>query len=205
LRSLDPSNWSRWTPGRRTLNRDGAACTLGAVTLQPAPQRPEAESDSLKRFALALLLTALVANVVAAQEAKPVQLALFDPAQIFKRDVDIAGLGLDLIYGRNADVTGLELGIVNHTTGKLKAVSFSGVSYVEGDFSGWQDSFVNIVKGEGLGLQMAVYNSSEKYTGLQFGFVNVTQNLHGLQIGLLNIAKNPEKKFKILPIVNWAF
>jgi hypothetical protein len=154
-----------------------------------------------------------------AQETKPVQLALFNPAQIFKEDVSIKGVRLNLLYGKNHDMTGLDLGIANWTTGDFKGVGWAFlVNSVEGDGVGWLDGVVNLVAGEFKGLEVGIYNGvgqgtgvqlgwvnvSKGFEGLQFGFVNYTDDMHGLQIGIVNIINNKEK-LKFLPIVNWKF
>ena len=70
--------------------------------------------------ALAAVLSLFAAG--SALAASPIQLALFDPAQIVKDDQSVGILRIDLIYGKNANVTGLDLGLVNHTTGNQGAI-----------------------------------------------------------------------------------
>jgi hypothetical protein len=122
-----------------------------------------------------------------AQE-KPIQLALFNPVQIFPENTSIAGLRINLIYGKNASVTGLDWGLVNSTTGIQKGVQFGLVNLTNGGFSGWQDGLVNISKGNSQGLQTGGVNYHEGYfNGLQLSIVNYTETLKGLQLGLINI------------------
>ena len=66
------------------------------------------------KIVLSLVIAALVLGAVApvafAQETKPINLALFDPVQIFKKDVPIKGFRFNLIYGNNSAMTGLDMG-----------------------------------------------------------------------------------------------
>lgn len=83
-------------------------------------------------------------NEIAAQD-KPIQLALFNPIQIYDESTSITGLRINLIYGKNAKVSGLDWGLVNHiTSGVSKGVQFGFVGIVEADYMGWQDNGVNI-------------------------------------------------------------
>lgn len=177
------------------------------------------------RFA-SLVPAALVASVLmvlagagpARASDKPIQLALFDPAQMVRNDQAVTGLRVDVIYGKNAKMTGLEIGIVNHTTGEQSGFTYGAVSYVEGAFTGWQDNVVNIADARFLGLQSGAFNQSKDGHGVQFGFVNVTDRMSGLQVGIVNYTKVMEKGLQIgvgniiteggipfLPIVNWRF
>jgi len=168
------------------------------------------------------LLPAIVLLVMSAGAARasdaPVQLALFDPAQIVKADQPVTGLRLDLIYGKNARMTGLEIGLVNHTTGEQTGYTYGLVSYVEGPFTGWQNNVVCIADERFLGLQSGAVNMSKDGHGVQFGFVNVTDRMSGLQLGVVNYTKVMDKGLQIglgniiteggipfLPIVNWRF
>ena len=71
------------------------------------------------RVALAALTLALAtgfAAPLAAQEEKPIQLALLAPVQLFPESDAVKGVRVSLIYGKNAAVTGLDFGLINHTT-----------------------------------------------------------------------------------------
>lgn len=168
-------------------------------------------------LAAAILLTITGTSIARASD-KPVQLALFDPAQIVKNDQSVTGLRIDLIYGKNANMTGLELGLVNYTTGDQSGLTYGAVSYVEGAFTGWQNNIVCIADKRFLGLQSGAFNQSKDGHGVQFGFVNVTDRMSGLQLGIVNYAKVMDKGLQIgvgniiteggipfLPIVNWRF
>lgn len=158
---------------------------------------------------LILLTTILLGILVSAKSVsaqdKPVQLALFNPVQIFDENTSITGLRISLLYGKNATVSGLDWGLVNHTTrGVSKGVQFGFVGLVEADFMGWQDNAVNITKGKFEGLQWGIVNYAGNVSGVQIGLVNYAANMNkGLQIGLVNIIKQGGQ-FPVFPIVNWA-
>ena len=144
------------------------------------------------------------AKEIAAQD-KPIQLALFNPIQLFDENTSITGLRISLLYGKNATVSGLDWGLVNHTTsGVSKGVQFGLVGLVEADYIGWQDNGVNITKGKFEGLQWGIVNYAGTVSGVQIGLVNYAANMtKGLQIGLVNIIKQGGQ-FPVFPIVNWA-
>jgi hypothetical protein len=122
-----------------------------------------------------------------AQE-KAIQLALFNPIQIFHENTSISGLRFNLIYGKNASVTGLDLGFVNYTTEIQKGVQFGALNLTYGGFKGWQDGIVNVTKGNSAGLQTASINYHQgNFVGLQISIVNYAETLEGLQLGLINI------------------
>jgi hypothetical protein len=136
-----------------------------------------------------VVLLLLGSTQVFAAGTKPVQVALFNPVQIFKEDTSIKGFRLNFIYGVNANLEGLDLGLVNQINGNVKGVQVSAVNMSKGDVSVFQWGF---------------YNYAGKMKGLQLGVVNNTGRLEGLQIGLVNIngSKDP---FYILPFVNFSF
>jgi hypothetical protein len=167
--------------------------------------------------ALVVLGSGLAGAGVQAGEAKPVQLALWSPAQIFAPGTAIHGVRLNLIYGVNAEMVGLDVGIANRTTGDCKALQYGIVGLVEGKFTGWQDNFIN-VSTDFEGFQSGAYNGADSCRGFQWGFVNntksmrgfqlafvnLTEQMHGLQIGLVNVIRAKDS-LPILPIVNWKF
>lgn len=157
-----------------------------------------------KMIYLSALISLIFFNTVKAQD-KPIQLALFNPVQIFDENTSITGLRINLIYGKNAQVSGLDWGLVNHiTSGVSKGVQFGLVGIVEADYMGWQDNGVNITKGKFEGLQWGIVNYAGTVSGVQIGLVNYAANMtKGLQIGLVNIIKQGGQ-FPFFPIVNWA-
>ena len=154
-------------------------------------------------FCLVVLLFSKV-NILKAQD-KPIQIALFNPVQIFDENTSITGIRLNLIYGKNTQVSGLDWGLVNHiTSGVSMGVQFGLVGIVDADYIGWQDNGVNITKGKFEGLQWGVVNYAGTISGVQIGIVNYATNMtKGLQIGLINIIKQGGQ-FPFFPIVNWA-
>lgn len=160
--------------------------------------------NSAKIFSLIILTAIVFGGKISAQD-KPVQLALFNPVQIFDENTSITGLRINLIYGKNAQVSGLDWGFVNHiTSGVSKGVQFGVVGIVESDYMGWQDNGVNITHGKFEGLQWGIVNYAGTVSGVQIGLVNYAANMtKGLQIGLVNIIKQGGQ-FPFFPIVNWA-
>ncbi len=145
------------------------------------------------------MLMVFSTNKISAQD-KPIQLALFNPIQIFDENTSITGLRINLLYGKNRTITGLDWGLVNHTTsGVSKGVQFGLVGIVEADFMGWQDNGVNITNGKFEGLQWGFVNYAGTVSGVQIGFVNYAANMtKGLQIGLVNIIRQGGQ-FPVVP------
>jgi len=178
----------------------------------------------MKQVILAALLLFVVFSCVHAEDlsttqTKPIQIALFNPAQIFNESIGIKGVRLNLLYGRNVFVKGLDVGLVN-TCGGGETVGFQlGLfGYVEGDFLGIQWNMFNLTGGEFSGLQWGIYNDVGDGEWLQFGFVNTAKNMHGiqvalvnytetmhgLQVGLVNVIRNKES-LPVFVLVNWSF
>ena len=166
---------------------------------------------------LATVLALFVAGSAFAAPS-PIQIALFDPAQIVKNDQSVGILRIDLIYGKNVNVTGLDVGLINHTTGDQGGLSYGVASIVQGRFVGWQDNFICIADKSFLGLQSGAFNQSKDGHGVQLGFVNVTDRMSGLQVGIVNYTHTMTKGVQIgvgnfileggipfLPIVNARF
>ncbi|MGD8781879.1 MAG: hypothetical protein PVH88_23315 [Ignavibacteria bacterium] len=137
--------------------------------------------------------------------AKPIQLALINPIQLFPETTPIVGLRFNLLYGKNTTVSGLDIGFVNHTTaGTTKGWQFGLVGFSEANFLGFQDNAVNATKGKMEGFQFGVFNYAGTMSGFQLGFVNYAQSLYGLQVGILNFIQTGGQ-FPVFPIVNWSF
>ncbi|MDH3891022.1 MAG: hypothetical protein OEV49_08035 [candidate division Zixibacteria bacterium] len=151
------------------------------------------------------LVALMLVGVPASAQEKPIQLALFNPVQLFPEAITIKGLRLNMIYGRNVSVTGVDLGLVNHTTtGPFLGYQWGAVGMADSDFTGWQDCFVNVTKGTMEGFQSGLVNHANHVSGVQLGLVNYAVTMHGLQIGLVNIIKQGGQ-FPVFPIVNWSF
>ncbi len=162
----------------------------------------------MKNMASALLLIIVLPIILSSQAAaqeKPIQLALFNPAQIVPESNSIKGLRINLIYGKNARMTGFDWGFVNHTTSDQLGIQWGFVGYTEGKFTGWQNNFVSITKGMFTGLQTGFvsYNSS-KVNGLQFSFFNYAETLNGLQLGLINVI-GKGGFLPVFPLFNFSF
>ena len=165
------------------------------------------------------ILTAVAPAVFAQDNTKPINLSLFDPVQIYKRDVPIKGFRFNLIYGNNSAMTGLDIGVANWVTGDAVGVQWGIINRVMGNFSGWQSAPVIVtdghalgvqsgwlftMNGSGKGLQASGVTVSDDYIGLQLGVVNYAVQLHGIQIGLINIIKNGGM-LPVFPIFNFSF
>ena len=178
----------------------------------------------MKQTVLAALLLFVIFSCAHAEDmsttqTKPVQLALFNPAQIFNESYGIKGVRLNLLYGRNIFVKGLDVGLVNTCTGG-ESVGFQWglLGYVEGGFLGIQWNMFNLTEGDFSGLQWGIYNDAGTGEGLQFGtvntsrhmqglqiaLVNYTETMHGLQVGLVNIIRKKET-LPVMVLVNWSF
>jgi hypothetical protein len=169
---------------------------------------------------IAAVALAVLAPALSAQESKPINVALWDPVQIFKRDVAIHGVRLNLIYGNNAGLKGVDIGIANWITGDVTGVQWGAVNMTKGDFTGWQtgpilqkvDGFMTGVQTawlaslneSGKGLQAGGVTISQNFIGLQLGVVNYAVEFHGIQIGLINIIKKGGM-LPFFPIFNFSF
>jgi len=175
-----------------------------------------------KRLILSALLVLSLVGTAMAGEAKPIQLALFNPVQMVPAEESIKGVSLGLIYAVNQDVTGLSFVFfgVNEAKGNTKGVEFGLGNWVEGFSHGWQAGFVNrvgsrfvglqsgildIVKGDLTGAQLGMVNWAEGYVhGAQAGIFNYsTDRFIGAQLGAVNMAKG-EFSGAALGIVNYA-
>ncbi len=175
------------------------------------------------KIVLSLVIAALVLGAFApaafAQETKPINLALFDPVQIYKKDVPIKGFRFNLIYGNNSAMTGVDIGLANWVTGETVGIQWGLINYTMGNFTGWQSAPVTKTAGHilgvqsgwllsinssGKGLQASGVTISDDYIGLQLGVVNYAVQLHGIQIGLVNIIKNGGM-LPIFPFFNFSF
>ena len=155
-------------------------------------------------FAVLLIATAIMTAPASAQ-SKPIQLSLVTPVQIFKPEVPISGIRINILYGRNVSVTGFDWGLVNHTTtGISTGIQWGLVNLNDNHYTGWQDGGVNITKGNAEGLQTGLFNSANYASGVQLGIVNYARSMKGLQIGLVNIIRQGGA-FPVFPIINWSF
>jgi hypothetical protein len=147
-----------------------------------------------------------ITSSIVSSQSKPIQLALFNPVQIFDESNAIAGLRLNLIYGRNTSVTGVDFGLVNATTsGTSVGLQWGFVNLNDGNFTGIQLGTVHWNKGKSTGFHFGIVNHAGTMSGVQLGFVNLAGSVDGgLQIGLVNVIEQGGM-FPFFPIVNWSF
>ena len=53
------------------------------------------------------------------------------------------------------------------------------------------------------GLQIGIVNMTDAFSGLQFGAINHSRDAYGVQIGVINLIEGCDCPF--LPLVNWNF
>lgn len=143
-----------------------------------------------RKLILSALIVLSLVGMAMAEDAKPLQLALFNPVQMVPETKSIAGVSLGLIYTVNKDVTGFSLTIlgVNRATGDVKGVEWGLGNWVDGFCYGWQDGFLNRVGTRFVGFQDGLVNITQgDLTGVQLGAVNWTDGfVHGTQMGIFN-------------------
>jgi hypothetical protein len=181
----------------------------------------EMSSTMLKTLLFVAVLASLLVAPRAAHAdesgAKPINLSLFTPIQIFDKDTSIHGFRFSLIYGVNREMHGFDLGLVNRATGSVVGLQWGIANWNESSLKGIQLGFLNHQGGETMGAQLGTINLQDAGTGfqwglvnyspvmkgLQLGLVNYAEHLEGLQIGLINIAKNGF--LPVFVIVNFNF
>ena len=118
---------------------------------------------------LFLAATPMIPSAQAAAGEKPIQIALWNPVQIYPEETSIKGFRLSLLYGSNKDVKGLDLGIVSRTTGVCKGLQYGAVGIVGGEMYGWQAHWVNMTAVKMYGLQSGLFNQTAGGEGVQSG------------------------------------
>ena len=142
---------------------------------------------------------------VGAAQTKPINIALFNPIQVFPENNSIEGIRINFIYGKNAGMTGFDWGLVNQVgTGGMKGIQWGFVNLNDGNVVGWQSGAFNINEKDVKGFQFGWYNKGAHVNGFQLGLVNSAETLYGLQIGIINFIKTGGQ-FPVFPIVNWSF
>jgi hypothetical protein len=183
--------------------------------------------SALVRLVLTILVLCTLPQASGAQPPEtptpstPVQLALWNPIQVFHERTSVTGLRLILISGVNKDVIGLDLlGIASLTRGDQIGAQLGFYDHVGGNLTGWQlGIFANDVEGrvrgfqsaaisnqatEGNGFQLAaLLNRTKHMRGLQVSLVNWTDELDGVQLGLINVNRKGPVPF--LPFLNFGF
>jgi len=137
--------------------------------------------------------------------ATALQLAVFNPVQLFRESYDVYGLRLNLPYGKNVSVYGADIGVfgwaaneagalqlgVANRCGSLAGAQIGGLcNVVDKEMSGFQLAAFSMAGQLGNGLQLGVVNvSGENYSGVQIGGFNYGRgDVYGLQLGVVNVA-----------------
>jgi hypothetical protein len=159
----------------------------------------------MKLKILCAFLTFVVLPSIGLAQSKQINVALFNPLQVFPESNSIEGLRLNFIYGKNVSMTGFDWGIANQVgDGGTKGVQWGFVNINSGNFVGWQSGAINLNSKDVKGFQWGWYNTGAHVNGFQLGIVNSAETLYGLQIGLINFIKTGGQ-FPVFPIVNWSF
>jgi hypothetical protein len=161
-----------------------------------------------RKILLALGTIGILIHVLSfegAAQSQPINIALFNPVQIFPEDNSIQGIRLNLIYGKNVSMVGFDLGLVNHIgTGGFTGLQWGFVNICDGNYVGMQGGLLNLSKKNVEGFQYGWYNTGDYVNGFQLGLVNSAETMKGLQIGIINFIKTGGQ-FPVFPIVNWSF
>ncbi len=161
----------------------------------------------MKKVSVLLSICFLVLILSSAGNAqnKPINVALFNPIQIFPENNSIAGIRINIIYGKNISMSGLDWGLANHVgTGGFTGVQWGLINIDDGNVTGWQNGAINLSNRDVKGFQWGWFNTGKHVSGFQLGLVNMAESLYGLQIGLINFIKTGGQ-FPVFPIVNWSF
>ena len=154
---------------------------------------------------VALTIAIIALPSMSSAQTEPVNVALFDPIQIFPESHSIVGLRINLIYGKNVSMVGLDWGLVNAVgTGGFTGLQWGFVNICDANTVGFQGGLVNLTKNNVEGFQYGWFNSGNHVSGFQLGLVNYAESMKGLQIGIVNIIKSGGQ-FPVFPIVNWSF
>ncbi len=147
----------------------------------------------MKRLVLSFIFgfVFLLSALAQADQSTPLQVALWNPVQLFPEDDTVGGLRLNVIYGRNQDVSGVDLGIANSTNRHAKGLHVGGlINTVDQDTTGLQiGGLLNDVGQEMRGVQVAgIANGAGDMKGVQVGILSnyAEGDARGLQTGLVN-------------------
>ncbi len=171
----------------------------------------------MKKIAFVLLMCTVVASVVSAQQARPLEsacspinLALTgDPTQdvtglrlgVWAKCRQFTGLDLNLLGGQSLDAYGLQIALVqNKVLDRAGAFQLAIGKNDAADMHGIQIALWNNASLL-AGFQVGLFNSASDARGLQIGLLNVTDSIYGFQIGLLNIIRT-SPIFPCFPIIN---
>jgi len=130
---------------------------------------------NIQRLALCFLLSTSFTSFTASaiDDTKPFQLALFNPIQLFSRDISIHGLRINIIHGSNFNVNGIDIGISNRIENEFRGLEIGLFSYAEGDVRGIQIGLSNNAYGNVSGYQVGLIQWTDgDLVGGQEGFIN---------------------------------
>jgi hypothetical protein len=161
-------------------------------------ERSASTLPSTRRARLGLVGLLLAASLGTAGDAasqsptfSPFQGSIAPGVQIFREDVPIWGLRINLFYGVQQTVFGLDTGLMNNVSENLSGIGVGFVNRADKEATGLQAAATNAVSGRFRGLQVAVANmNGGDLEGAQFGALNVAEEGFGLQVGLCNSASS---------------
>lgn len=169
----------------------------------------------MKKSLFGLLMLGLLSmNVQAADKVRWPVWFTFSGSE----DVDVVGLRMP-VGGHCDQVTGIDLGLIG------RCRYFNGFQLnlfrnaVEDELAGWQISLLynSVGHGNGIGIQNALWNEAQVFSGAQVGLVNLAdycngfqvglinraEDMYGFQIGLVNVIRNSKLPFS--PLINIGF
>lgn len=142
-----------------------------------------------------MAFAALTALNSQAAEWTPVQLALWNPLQVFCESKDVNGLRLDVIYGKNQDMRGLDLGIANNSR-DVAGLELGVSNWTRGDVMGVQvglamnvgdSSLANVYGIQAAGVTNIAIDADVAGGQFAFGANNVSGgNVYGVQVSCWN-------------------
>jgi hypothetical protein len=161
---------------------------------------------------LVLIVTLLASGVQAAESAPtPVQLALWDPLQVFDNDRSVRGFRYSLLWGVNQDVSGLDISTVaSRANGNVRGFQWPlFVNDVSGDFIGVQTSALNIANGGLTGLQLGIFGADTRggrMRGIQLGLIlgSFSKEVAGFQSSLIANSMTSGRGLQVGGIFNVA-
>ncbi len=153
--------------------------------------------------ALLTLAAAFAALAFTAAAGEPVVGFWTDaPKGVSSKEIHGVGFGIPLCNVKNAHGAELSL-ICSMTKGDLHGFTWAwiGMTKVGGQHTGLQLSFINFMGSADSGVQLGLYNQSEKH-GVQLGFINNGRNNSTFQFGLVNI--NEKGLLPVMIFVNFG-
>jgi hypothetical protein len=100
----------------------------------------------------------------------PLQIALWNPVQLFGEHRDVYGLRCNILYGKNRNISGLDFGMINSSF-NTNGIQIGGIVNHTENMTGFQFS--------------SILNTSQNLSGFQISMANIAQEVNGLQLALL--------------------